>query len=81
MSVRYEGVARRAVAEGLAEWVDPWHRARIMTVQPVKGMTAAEIRAEAALYRRVAEQASGEDAEAYRQVAEQIDRHAEGGAR
>lgn len=51
-----------------------------MTVQPVKGMTAAEIRAEAALYRSVAER-GGEDAGAYRQVAEQIDRHAEGGAR
>ena len=49
----------------------------VMTVQPVKGMTAAEMRAEARLYRRVAARLSGEDAEVYLRLAEQIDGHVE----
>lgn len=49
----------------------------IMTILAVRGMTAAEMRTEARLYRGLAAQLTEPEASAYRQTADAIDVHAE----
>lgn len=48
-------------------------RQGIMTIQRIKGMTAAEMRSEAALFRSLASQVPPVEADAYIAVAEQIE--------